>query len=67
MLGVPHRYLREVERVVVTVPHVEQKGQDRTLVGADGLLVKLNGVFGLEIFGQAVSENQDFGELECSG
>ena len=67
MLLGPAADLGEIKSVIVLIPDVEQEGQDRSLVRADGFGVKLYGVGGFEILGESVVTDKVSGDFETFG
>tara|TARA_B100001245_G_C22755303_1_gene365636 strand:+ start:446 stop:727 length:282 start_codon:yes stop_codon:yes gene_type:complete len=67
MLRTPQNHFRQLKREIVTIPHVEQKRQNRAFVGADGFLEEFDGVLWQKILGESVSLDQEVRDMEGFG
>lgn len=67
MLLGPTSHLGELKWEIVAIPDVEKKGKDRSLVGADGLFVERDGVFGAEVVGESLKLNKTRDDVETLG
>ena len=67
MLLGPTGYLGEFKREIVAIPDVEKKGEDRSLVGADGLFVERDGVFRAEVFRESLELDETRSNVETLG
>ena len=67
MLLGPACHLGKFKREIVTIPDVEKKGENRSLMSADGLFVESYGILGAKVFRQPLELDQARDDLKTLG